>query len=340
MKNKLFIKLNILSCLFISLFSISCSKKNEAVIVKHPVTLRLSDNHAKGYPTTMADEEFGRLVEQETEGRIKIEVRAGGALAENEGDAIEALKHGDLAFTRVSASSVSSYVSKINAIQFPYLYKSSDHMWKVLNGSIGQSILEEIEKSGSGLVGLCYYDAGSRNFYVTKPVNSVKDMKGLRIRVLNSPIMLDMCEALGAKGVTGLSMTQVRGAIERNEIDGAENNFPTYQSNGDYSIAPYFILDQHTRVPEILIASKKVLDRLDPADVEIIKRVAKQTQEYEIQKWREREEYSERIAKENGCTVIKLSSDAYSDFQAAMTPVYEKHGSQYTSIINSIRSTN
>ncbi len=341
MKNKAtIIKFYVLFCFFASFFIVSCSKKNEVIIVKHPITLRLSDNHAKGYPTTMADEEFGRLVEKETEGRIKIEVRAGGALAENEGDAIEALKYGDLAFTRVSASSVSSYVSQINAIQFPYLYKNSEHMWKVLNGSIGQSILAEIEKSGSGLVGLCYYDAGSRNFYVTRPVNSVADMKGLRIRVLNSPIMLDMCEALGAKGVTGLSMTQVRGAIERNEIDGAENNIPTYQTNGDYSIAPYFIMDQHTRVPEILIASKKVLDRLDPKDVEIIKKVAKEVQEYEIKKWHEREDYSEKIAKQNGCTVIELSSDAYAEFKAAMTPVYEKHGSQYISVINSIRSTN
>ncbi|MCR5217481.1 TRAP transporter substrate-binding protein DctP, partial [Treponema sp.] len=261
-----------------------------------------------------------------------------GALASNEGDAIEALKYGDLAFTRVSASSVSAYVDQINAIQFPYLYKNSEHMWKVLNGDIGQTILGGIESSGSGLVGLCYYDAGSRNFYVTKPVYSVEDMKGLRIRVLGSPIMLDMCTALGAKGVTGLSMTEVRGAIERNKIDGAENNFPTYQSNGDYSIAPYFILDQHTRVPEILIASKKVLSRLDPKDVEIIKRVAKQTQEYEIQKWQEREAYSERVARENGCTVIQLSDSTYSDFQKAMEPVYEKHGSKYMSIINSIRA--
>ncbi len=324
-----------------TLFSFSsCNRKSDPVVKKHTITLRLSDNHTKGYPTTMADEEFGRLVEEQTEGRIKIEVRAGGALATNEGDAIEALKYGDLAFTRVSASSVSSFVDQINAIQFPYLYKNSDHMWKVLNGTIGQDILKGIESSGSGLVGLCYYDAGARNFYVTKPVHAVEDMKGLRIRVLNSPIMLDMCEALGAKGVTGLSMTEVRGAIERDVIDGAENNIPSYQNNGDYSIAPYYILDQHTRVPEILIASAKVLARLDPKDVEIIKRVAKQTQEYEIQKWKEREAYSEKISKENGCNIIELTSDSYSEFQKAMTPVYEKHGSQYMDIINAIRAVN
>ncbi|MBR1911404.1 MAG: TRAP transporter substrate-binding protein [Treponema sp.] len=318
----------------------SCHNKNAATIKKHPVTLRLSENHAAGYPTALADEEFARLVEEQTEGRIIIEVREGGALAQNENDAIEGLKTGDLAFTRVSASSAAAFVDQINAIQFPYLYRSSEHMWKVLNGSIGQQILEGIEKSGSGLVGLCFYDAGSRNFYVTKPVHSVKDMKGLRIRILNNPIMIDMCEALGAKGVVGLNMTEIRGAIEKGIIDGAENNFPSYQSNGDYSIAPYFVLDSHTRVPEILIASKKVLDRLAPEDVEIIKKIAKHTQDYEIQKWKEREGLSERISKQNGCQVIELTSEEYSEFQDAMAPVYEKHGSKYMSIINAIRAVN
>ena len=334
-------RINVLIALaIVTAFFASCGKERPATIKKHPVTLRLSENHVAGYPTALADEEFARLVELRTDGRIKIEVREGGALAQNESDAIVGLKNGDLAFTRVSASSVAEYVSQINAIQFPYLYKSSEHMWKVLNGEIGQTILNGIEGSGSGLVGLCYYDAGSRNFYVTRPVRSVEDMKGLRIRVQNSRLMIDMCEALGAKGVTGLTMTEIRGAIENDVIDGAENNFPSYQSNGDYGIAPYFILDQHTRVPEILIASKKVFDRLDPADIEIIKQAAKETQDFEIQKWKEREQYSEKVSRENGCQVIELTPKAYEEFQKAMEPVYKKHGAQYMNIINAIRAIN
>lgn len=334
-------KINLITSILLAFVALSSCKINHpATIKKHPVTLRLSENHVAGYPTSLADEEFARLVQLRTEGRVKVEVREGGALAQNEGDAIEGLQSGDLAFTRVSASSVAAYVSQINAIQFPYLYRSSEHMWKVLNGKIGQDILSGIERSGSGLVGLCYYDGGSRNFYVKTPVHSVADMKGLRIRVLNSQIMLDMCEALGAKGVTGLSMTEIRGAVLSGKIDGAENNFPSYQSNGDYSIAPYFILDQHTRVPEILIASKKVLDRLDPADVEIIKQAAKETQDYERKQWKAREEYSEKIARDNGCQVIELSEREYEAFQKAMEPVYKKHGGPYMDIINTIRNTN
>lgn len=321
-----------------SLVLFGCKDESENLVLKRTATLRLSENHGRDYPTTLADEEFARLVEEETGGRIKIEVRSGGALSQNEGDAIEALKYGDLAFTRVSATSVAAYVDEINALQFPYLYKNSEHMWKVLNGKVGQEILEGIEKSGSGLVGLCYYDAGARNFYLKKPVRSVKDMKGLKIRVLNSQLMIDMCDALGAKGITGLNMTQIRGAVEQGRIDGAENNIPSYQSNGDYSIAPYYILDKHTMVPEILIASKKVLDRLDPHEVAVIKRVAKQTQEYEIEKWKQREVESERIAKSNGSSIVELSPSAVEEFRKAMEPVYHKHGSKYTGVLSQIRS--
>ena len=217
-------------------------------------TLQLSEVHAEGYPTTLADQEFARLVEERTEGRIKIEVYSGGQLYGEETGAIEAMQLGDLAFSRVSASPVSSYVPAMNAIQMPYLYKNADHMWAVLDGEIGQNMLEEVEASGSGLVGLCWYDAGARNFYTTKQVSSVADMAGLKIRVQNNAMMVDMVNVLGGTGVTGIGPNEVYSAITQGTIDGAENNWPTYQNMGDYEAAPYFVLDEHTRVPEILLS--------------------------------------------------------------------------------------
>ena len=160
-------------------------------------TLTLSEVHAEGYPTTLADYEFARLVEEATDGRIKIEVFSGGTLYGEETGAIEALQIGDIAFARVSASPVASYVPALNIIQLPYLYRDGDHMWQVLNGPIGQDMLAQIQESGSGLVGLAYYDAGSRNFYTTKPVNSVADMKGLKIRLQNNAMMVEMVQLLG-----------------------------------------------------------------------------------------------------------------------------------------------
>ena len=134
-------------------------------------TLTLSEVHAEGYPTTLADQEFARLVEERTEGRIKVEVFPGGTLYGEETGSIEALQIGDIAFARVSASPVASYVPALNVIQLPYLYRDGEHMWEVLNGPIGQDMLEEIQASGSGLVGLCYYDAGTDCFrtYLRNP---------------------------------------------------------------------------------------------------------------------------------------------------------------------------
>lgn len=308
-------------------------------------TLKLSEVHAEGYPTTLADREFARLVEERTEGRIKIEVYSGGTLYGEETGAIEALQLGDIAFSRVSASPVSSYVPAMNAIQMPYLYKNAGHMWAVLDGEIGQNMLAQIEASGSGLVGLCWYDAGARSYYTTKPVASVADMKGLKIRMQNNAMMVDMTNVLGGTGVTGIGPNEVYSAIKQGTIDGAENNWPTYQNMGDYEAAPYYVLDEHTRVPEVLLASAAVLSELDPADVEIIRAAAKDTQEYEKQKWAEKEKAAEEIVRVAGCTITELSAEAYAEFQQAMTApsdvlggqsLYEKYGSAYKDVIDAI----
>ena len=308
-------------------------------------TLKLSEVHAEGYPTTLADREFARLVEERTEGRIKIEVYSGGTLYGEETGAIEALQLGDIAFSRVSASPVSSYVPAMNAIQMPYLYKNAGHMWAVLDGEIGQNMLAQIEASGSGLVGLCWYDAGARSYYTTRPVASVADMKGLKIRMQNNAMMVDMTNVLGGTGVTGIGPNEVYSAIKQGTIDGAENNWPTYQNMGDYEAAPYYVLDEHTRVPEVLLVSAAVLSELDPADVEIIRAAAKDTQEYEKQKWAEKEKAAEEIVRAAGCTITELSAEAYAEFQQAMTApsdalggqsLYEKYGSAYKDVIDAI----
>lgn len=146
----------------------------------------------------------------------------------------------------------------------PYLYKNADHMWAVLDGEIGKDMLAQIEASGSGLVGLCWYDAGARSYYTTKKVASVADMKGLKIRMQNNAMMVDMTNVLGGTGVTGIGPNEVYSAIKQGTIDGAENNWPTYQNMGDYEAATFYVLDEHTRVPEILLASAEVLEQPRP----------------------------------------------------------------------------
>lgn len=303
------------------------------------ITLNLAENQAEGYPTTLADYEFARLVNERTDGRIKIEVYSGGTIYGEETGAIEALQIGDLAFSRVSSSPVASYVPALNVIQLPYLYRSGEHMWNVLNGEIGQKMLNDIQASGSGLVGLCYYDAGSRNFYSKKGIYSVDDMKGLKIRVQNNAMMVRMVELLGANGVTGIGFNDVYSAIQQGTVDGAENNWPSYESVGDYEVAPYFTLDGHTRVPEILLASEKVLSSLDPKDVEIIKQAAKETQEFEIARWAEREETSKTKVLASGVTAIELSPEKLAEFQEKMQPLYEEFAGDSLDLVQQIINT-
>ena len=303
------------------------------------VTLTLSEVHAEGYPTTLADYRFAELVAERTEGRVTIDVYSGGTLYGEETGSIEALQIGDLDFARVSASPVASYVPALNIIQLPYLYRDGEHMWEVLNGPIGQEMLEEIQASGSGLVGLCYYDAGARNFYTTTPVHGPEDMKGLKIRLQNNPMMVDMVELLGGNGVTGIGPNEVYSAISQGTIDGAENNWPTYESMGDYEAAPYFVLDGHTRVPEILLASENVINKVSAEDWEIIKECAKETQDYEIEQWALREKSSEEKVVAAGVTVYQPTDEELAEYQALMAPLYEEYGAGYEDMIEEIMNT-
>jgi tripartite ATP-independent transporter DctP family solute receptor len=308
------------------------------ILVAAPIKLKLSEVHMEGYPTTMADKEFARLVKEKTEGRIEISVYSGGVLYVTEAESIEAMVIGELGFARVSAAPVAEFVPDLNAIQLPYLYKSSDHMWAVLNGQIGQDMLKKIQSSGSGLIGLCWYDAGSRCYYLKKAVTSPAEMKGLKIRMQDNKMACKMTELLGGVAVTGIGSNDIYSNIMSGVIDGAENNWPTYDTKGDYKAAKFYILDHHTRVPEILLVSEKVLKnrKVSEADIAIIKACAKSTQEFEIAQWKEMEKKSEANVRAGGVTVVPLSAAQLKVFQDAMDPLYKEYGAKYTSIISAI----
>lgn len=301
--------------------------------------LKLSEVHIAGYPTTLADQNFAKLVKQKTNGRVVIDVYYGGTLYGSEPEALEAMVMGELGFARVSASPVANFVPEINAIQLPYLYKNAKHMWAVLNGKIGQSMLAKIQSSKSGLIGLAWYDSGSRCFYLTKKATSPKDFAGLKIRMQDNKMMTRMVELLGGTPVTGIGPNDVYTNIMSGVINGAENNWPTYQTKGDYKAAKYYILDHHTRVPEILLASESAIKKagISAKDLAIIKKCAKETQEFEIKEWAKMEKKSEDIVRKEGTIVVSLTPKEMEAFEKAMAPLYKEYGSQYTSVIKAIK---
>lgn len=297
------------------------------------ITLKLAEVHAAGYPTTLADQKFAELINQKTEGRITIDVYSDGKLGD-ENTVIEAMQNGTVDFARVSLSPMTKASPELNALSLPYLYENSEHMWKVLNSDLGQQMLESISKVQ--LVGLAWYDGGARNFFSNKEIKSLKDIKGLRLRMQNNDLMFGLAKALGAEP-KDMPMGDINNAIEQGVLDGAENNIPTYESLGHAAYAPYYILDSHSRIPEILAGSQKTFSGLSEDDQKIIKECAKETQEYEIQQWEKREIEAKEKIKKQGTIFIEPSPEAMEEIRNACEPLYDEFGADYKDIIQKIK---
>ena len=308
-----------------------------SVAAASATTLKLSEVHAEGYPTTLADQEFARLIEEKTEGRIKVEVYSGGQLYGEETGSIEALQLGDIAFARVSASPVASYVPALNAIQMPYLYKNADHMWAVLDGEIGKDMLAQIEASGSGLVGLCWLDAGSRCFYATKSLNTVEDFKNVKFRVMQSSIYQDTVSALGAIPIS-MSGSEVYSALQTGLVDGAENNIPRIIDMSHNELCKYLILDRHNIMPEMVIVSASTWNRLDEADRTILKECAANLQANMIAAWGETEQAALDTLAAGGMIITEPDAELLTALREAEQPVYDQYGAAYADLVEQIEN--
>jgi len=282
------------------------------------VVLQLSDNQPGDYPTTIGDLKFAELVAQRTNGNIKIDVYHSAQLFD-EKSAIESAQMGGLAFCRVNAQPLSDFTPALGVLSLPYIFRDEDHLWKTLNGPVGESLLKEME--ANGLVGLTYYDSGSRNFYNSRrEVKSPADMKGLKIRVQQSKLMMGMVEAVGASA-TPMAYGEVYTGLQSGVIDGAENNWPSYYSTSHYEVARYFTLDHHTRTPEILCMSKAVWDKLSAEEQKIIKQAAMESQADQRKAWKAYEEKSIKAITDGGKNTVTELADL-SEWQKAVAPLY------------------
>ena len=302
------------------------------------ITLILSGVNSEDYPTTLADKEFSRLVKIKSKGRIKVEVHIDGELYTQESDEVEALKSGEISFARLSCDTLESYVPKMKVFKLPYIFKDRAHMWKVLNCSIGQSILAELQASGSGLVGLAYYDIGSRNFYTTTSVYSADDLSGLKIRTQNVALMKDVASALEATPITGIGPKLILSKIKEGTIDGAESNLWSYYSNNDYEVAKYYCYDGHIRVPDVLVASEKTLKSLSDEDIKIIKDAAKESQLHEIEEWTKKEESIVEDLIEQGVVFYTPTEAEWQGFKNKMSSLYTSYGAGYETLIEEINA--
>jgi tripartite ATP-independent transporter DctP family solute receptor len=281
-------------------------------------TLRSTDIHPDGYPTVEAVKHIGKVLEERTKGRLKINVFHSGQLG-TEKDTIEQTRFGVIDMNRINMAPFNNLIPATNIPSLPFIFRSVDHMRKVMDGPIGDSILKEFEKHD--LVGLAFYDSGSRSFYNSKrPITKPDDMKGLKIRVQQSDMFVALVSALGANA-TPMAFGEVYSALQTGVIDGAENNWPSYDSTKHFEVSKFYSMTEHSLSPEVLVMSKRSFDRLSKEDQEAVRTAARESVKVMRDLWDAREKTSEAKVKAGGAQVNSVDKQPFID---AMKPVYDR----------------
>ena len=302
------------------------------------LVLRYADNQPEDYPTTAAAEYFAQLVEQRTQGKIRVRLYCNGELG-NENQVLEQVQFGGIDLARVSVGTFADPYPKIGVLLLPFLYDDAAHMWRVLDGPIGEEFL--ISTRQAGVVGLSWFDAGARSFYTRQPIGGLEDLQGLTIRVQESAFMSRLMELLGAEPVK-IPYSDVYSALQTGKIDGAENNWPSYAFTGHYQAARYFLLDEHSRLPEMQIMSTVAMDKIAAIDedyVAIVQQCARECALYERELWKAQEAESERMVREYGCSVTQLTPAQLEQFRQAVLPMYLEYPQEEQALIRRIRES-
>lgn len=281
---------------------------------------RVADNQVEDYPTVEALFFMDRYIRDRTAGRHRLQVFHSRQLGE-EKDTVEQVRAGALDLNRVNATPLGTMAPLSKVLVLPFLFRSTDHLHKVLDGPIGQEILDGF--AAAGLIGLTFYDSGARSIYNdVRPVRTPDDMKGLRIRVQQSEIMLDLMTALGAQPYV-LSYGQVPAALETKLIDGAENNWPSYVTTGHYMHARHITLTEHVMTPEVLVMSVKAWESLSPEDQAIFREAARESSRFMRSRWESWEVQTRLQAAGAGAMIVEDFDKAA--FVAATRALDEKY---------------
>ncbi len=280
---------------------------------------RAADTHHSDYPTVQAVKYMGEILSKKTNGRLGIKIYPGRQLGE-EKDTIEQTIAGAIDINRINLAPLNGIVPETAIPALPYMFRSIEHMHKVMDGEIGDRILKSLE--AHGLIGLAFYDSGARSFYNTKrEIRKPSDLKGLKIRVQNSDLFIATMEALGANA-TPMEFGEVYTALKTGVIDGAENNWPSYETTRHYEVAKFYSLDMHSMSPEVLVMSKISWDKLSKTDQKLVKEAAKASVPKMRELWENKVETSKKKVLAAGNQVI--SDIDKQPFIDAMDPVYER----------------
>jgi tripartite ATP-independent transporter DctP family solute receptor len=306
-----------------------------SAVAQSNLVLKATDVHPLGYPTVEAVVRMSKKLEVATKGRISIQMYPSMQLG-GEKEMIEQAQVGALQIARISVGPMGPIVPELNVFNLPFMFRDNAHMEKVIDGEIGTELLTKLsDHPTAGLIGLCWMNAGTRNVYNSKhPVNSVADLKGLKIRMMGNPVFVDTMNSLGGNGIS-MGFDQLVSALQTGVVDGAENNEPSYATGQHYRHAKYYSMTGHLMIPEILVFSKKAWAALSKEDQDLIMKVAKEAQQEQRGLWYEMEKKSLAQMKDAGAQVNDVADRK--PFQAAVKPVWEKYGAQHAALIQRIQ---
>ncbi len=308
---------------------VSCKKESNTKV------LYLAHNLPQTHPVHKGILEFQKALEYKSKGSLKVKIFPDGQLG-SEREVLELLQIGSVAATKVSAATLSNFVPEYNILGIPYLFKSNKHKFEVLEGPIGKSILEKGSKFW--LRGLCYYDAGNRSFYTSeKAIRTPDDLKGLKIRVMNNQMAINMVNSMGGSA-TPLSYGELYTAIQQGVVDGAENNPPSFVSSNHYEISKYYTLDQHSSVPDVLLMGTKYWDKLSEEEKIWVQDAADVSAQAQKKFWNDSVDESMRIAKEAGVEIIIPDKSLFAEKSKSVVEEFMQKYPEMAPMISQIKN--
>lgn len=276
--------------------------------------------HVPGYPNTVAMDKFAELVAAKTNGKITVKNFHSGVLG-NQPDAIEQVRIGALEVGNFNLGPIGPIVPEANVVSLPFIFKNMEHMHRVLDGEGGDKISAGMAKKG--LIALAWYDSGARSFYNSKkPIMQPNDVSGMKVRVMNNDLYSGMISALGGNP-SPMAFAEVYQSLKTGVVDGAENNWPSYESTGHYEVAGFYSLSQHLIIPECVCVNAKVFEALSDSDKKAVKEAARESAGLQRELWEKRAVASREKVMKAGVKFNEIPNK--SAFQSAMKPVYDKY---------------
>ena len=302
---------------------------------QNKVVWKASDVHPLGYPTVEAISRMGKKLEAATNGRISIQMFPSMQLG-GEKEMIEQAQIGALQIARISVGAMGPVVDEVNVFNLPFVFRDEAHMRKVIDGPIGQELLERMTNGpGSRLVALGWMDAGTRNVYAKKAVTGPADLKGMKIRMMGNPLFVETMNAMGGNGVA-MGFNELFSALQTGVVDGAENNPPTLLAQNHYTVSKVMSLTGHLIIPEIFVFSKKTWESLSKEDQALLKKLSAEAQQEQRKLWDAYTQEAETKLKAAGVQFVATDKAA---FYKATQPIRDKYGSKYAALIKRIEDT-